>query len=430
MFVRGLLVTLSILLTLGYVATSRASTHANSPANSIEHLEPIPLTTFPVVVTVLKSANVRAGPGTEYAIISAARPGQRLNVLGCNIDCSWYLLAEDCWIAAFLAEPEQPVTTVPAFPTVAIPGNAPVPTIVVGVPITVGGTATPAVRCPQTAGDVVTYAGPATFYPVVDLRPVGECLAIIGRNAAGDWYQLVHGMWIDAGAVLYAPPIEFLPITDQIITATPPPPPTPVIPVAFSAEEQAYIDFMAVQIATYAAAWATLERQLTLAEANPLVMQTDDWLSQTNAAIAVIRLTSEGIHLRVPPPRLQPHHAQMLVAANYYDEAMLFVVEGYLTQDVSRFDVARKCVMLANEAIARGATVLQSIYNAAQYPPTATPVPAPPRPCDPNYTGACVPVYPPAVTCDTLPQNFTRAGSDPHGLDPDSDGIACESPSG
>jgi hypothetical protein len=309
-----------------------------------------------------------------------------------------------------------------------MPGSAPVPTIAVGIPITVGGTATPAVRCPQTAGDVVTYAGPSTAFPVVDARPAGECLAIVGRNAAGDWFQLYRGMWIDAGAVLYADPNEFLPITDQIFTATPPPPPTPVIPVAFSAEEQAYIDFMALQIATYATAWAALDAQLARAEANPLVMQTDDWRAQTDAAIAVIRRTSEAIRVRVPPPRLQPHHAQMLVAADYYDEAMLFVVEGYLTQDVSRFAMARKCVMLANDAIARGATILQSMVNAVQYPATATPVPPPPQACDPNYMGACVPVYPTPVTCDMLPKNFDRAGGDPHGLDPDGDGFACEFP--
>ena len=48
--------------------------------------------------------------------------------------------------------------------------------------------------------------------------------------------------------------------------------------------------------------------------------------------------------------------------------------------------------------------------------------------CDPNYTGACVPPYPPDVDCrDIGVKNFRSIGSDPHRLDADKDGIACES---
>lgn len=58
-------------------------------------------------------------------------------------------------------------------------------------------------------------------------------------------------------------------------------------------------------------------------------------------------------------------------------------------------------------------------------PPTATPKPQPA--CDPNYTGACVPPYPPDVNCPQIPvKNFRSIGSDPHRLDADHDGIACE----
>lgn len=48
--------------------------------------------------------------------------------------------------------------------------------------------------------------------------------------------------------------------------------------------------------------------------------------------------------------------------------------------------------------------------------------------CDPNYTGACVPPYPPDVDCPELTaRRFRSVGSDPHGLDGDHDGVACES---
>ena len=76
--------------------------------------------------------------------------------------------------------------------------------------------------------------------------------------------------------------------------------------------------------------------------------------------------------------------------------------------------------------------------TTAAPPPTAaaptTPAPAPPSSasasakCDPNYTGACVPPYPPDVDCPQIGvKNFRSIGSDPHKLDGDHDGIACES---
>ena len=45
--------------------------------------------------------------------------------------------------------------------------------------------------------------------------------------------------------------------------------------------------------------------------------------------------------------------------------------------------------------------------------------------CDPNYSG-CVPAYPPDVNCPEVEGPVQVTGSDPHGLDRDGDGIACE----
>ena len=50
--------------------------------------------------------------------------------------------------------------------------------------------------------------------------------------------------------------------------------------------------------------------------------------------------------------------------------------------------------------------------------------------CDPGYSGACIPSPPPDLSCDDLRALGVRGevrivGSDPHGLDPDGDGIAC-----
>ena len=50
--------------------------------------------------------------------------------------------------------------------------------------------------------------------------------------------------------------------------------------------------------------------------------------------------------------------------------------------------------------------------------------------CDPGYSGACIPSPPPNLNCDDLRALGIRGevrvvGQDPHGLDPDGDGIAC-----
>lgn len=55
-----------------------------------------------------------------------------------------------------------------------------------------------------------------------------------------------------------------------------------------------------------------------------------------------------------------------------------------------------------------------------------------PRPlagdCDPNYQGACVPRVPYDLDCPDIPAtDFRSVGSDPHGLDREGDGLACES---
>ena len=64
--------------------------------------------------------------------------------------------------------------------------------------------------------------------------------------------------------------------------------------------------------------------------------------------------------------------------------------------------------------------------------PLVPPSPSPPTPgdCDPNYSGGCVPSYPPDVDCAEIRAlgiaPVRVMGSDPHRLDGDSDGYGCE----
>jgi len=71
-------------------------------------------------------------------------------------------------------------------------------------------------------------------------------------------------------------------------------------------------------------------------------------------------------------------------------------------------------------------------YDAPPPEPEPDPEPEPePEPdpgggCEAGYD-PCVPAFPPDVNCDDVNGPITVTGSDPHGLDADNDGVACES---
>lgn len=65
-------------------------------------------------------------------------------------------------------------------------------------------------------------------------------------------------------------------------------------------------------------------------------------------------------------------------------------------------------------------------------PPTAAAPSVQPEPrnapqCDPNYSGACVPIVSYDLDCADIGSSVSVIGSDPHGFDADFDGYGCES---
>jgi uncharacterized protein YraI len=69
--------------------------------------------------TVLQNANLRGGPGTNFALVGRVTQGDTVKVDRCNPDCDWYELSDGSWIAAFLVElaatpapPAEPITVV------------------------------------------------------------------------------------------------------------------------------------------------------------------------------------------------------------------------------------------------------------------------------------------------------------------------------
>lgn len=70
--------------------------------------------------TVLRNANLRAGPGTTYAVTGSAPAGATVEIVGQTPARDWYQLSGGQWIAAFLVRLHTPA----AAPAGAIPAGA------------------------------------------------------------------------------------------------------------------------------------------------------------------------------------------------------------------------------------------------------------------------------------------------------------------
>lgn len=63
---------------------------------------PTPVPSVPPQALVTDAANLRAGPGTTFAIVGSAGAGETLNLAGQSADGEWFQTDSGAWIAAFL----------------------------------------------------------------------------------------------------------------------------------------------------------------------------------------------------------------------------------------------------------------------------------------------------------------------------------------
>ncbi|MCS6828738.1 MAG: SH3 domain-containing protein [Caldilinea sp.] len=90
-----------------------------TPQVNLLQLLPTPTPTpAGVEAVVLDTANLRAGPGTEFERVGSVRAGDTLRLVGRLADGSWYQLENGAWIAAFLVE-----APVAELPVVAVDGE-------------------------------------------------------------------------------------------------------------------------------------------------------------------------------------------------------------------------------------------------------------------------------------------------------------------
>ena len=139
-------------------------------------------TSPPFTGTVIDNANLRAGSGTSFDRTGSVQAGQTVEVVACNVTCSWYKLDNGSWIFAKLVQVQS--TT----PTSAESGAT-----------------APASTNKATAAEAANLrSGPGTSYARVGGVTAGQTLDVTGRSDAGDWYQLADGTWIAAFLVTTA----------------------------------------------------------------------------------------------------------------------------------------------------------------------------------------------------------------------------------
>jgi N-acetylmuramoyl-L-alanine amidase len=161
--------------------------------------------------TVNRDANLRVGPGINYAIVGKATAGQAVTIIGRNSAGSWYELDGGQWIAASLVNTgDNPLAATPTVTMLALQ------------PLIQATLLAQAITDATAQRDANLRAGPGTNYAVIGRVRKGQPLEITGKNTDGSWLQLANKAWIATFLVhqpSIAPPLTAFSKT----TATPTP---------------------------------------------------------------------------------------------------------------------------------------------------------------------------------------------------------------
>jgi uncharacterized protein YraI len=302
------------------------ATEAITPtAQTTPTVEAVPAVSgVPLIATsVIENANLRAGPGTNFAIVGQAAAGQEVQVAAVSEDGGWYLLGNGAWIASFLvAAPEAPVPVVNDQILQAVTGQtAPAPTGVVTPTVTV---------------DANLRAGPGTEFDVIGGTITGQAINIVGRNADGTWFRLDNGGWVFAALVANPPPLESVPVLNPdgtpaaapqppglgslLPTPTPTPTPTPQ-PQPQNEALETYFTAAIELIRQFDLVQSSLDGLLREVNTNNALLGDANWTTRMNAALALLRRTSASVGELAVPADAQTIHSQLEAAALSYTQA-------------------------------------------------------------------------------------------------------------
>jgi uncharacterized protein YraI len=185
-------------------------------------IAPLPEPDQPTAYVTTALLNLRAGPGTGYAIVGQATSGSALPLTGraAGAEDWWQVDAGGgiAWVNAALVRAAGPLDTVPAVaaPAVAAPETAASATVADSGNATSAATAAGSIVV-VTADAVNLRAGPGTGHTLVGMAVAGVMLPVRGRTADAAWWQVdtaVGPAWVFGELVHASADASSAPIVD------------------------------------------------------------------------------------------------------------------------------------------------------------------------------------------------------------------------
>ncbi len=329
---------------------------------------------------ITDNANLRSGPGTNFAVVGQARTNDLLQVAAVSTDGAWYLLATNQWIAVFLVtELTASVPTVTDEILAAVQGTTEA----------AGGeaapTATPApppvAPKPTVTVDANLRSGPGTTFETIGGTVTGQEITIVGRNADSSWLRLDNGGWVFAALVANLPDLNTVPVVNPDGTPAEPsaaapaaetpaaglgtllPTPTP-LPAAGNTELASYIDAALGLVSQFDVVQTSIDSLLAEANNNGALVGDSSWRTRANAALTLLRRTAASVGELAVPASAQTLHAQLESAALAYAAAADSLASAV---QAGSLELLRTADTQFGEAIS-GLTGVEQTLIAAQIP--------------------------------------------------------------
>lgn len=332
--------------------------------------------------TTNDNANLRAGPGTTFAIVGQAPAGQAVQIAAISEDGGWYLLGSGAWIANFLVV-EQPanVPVVNEQIQQAIQGDTATP-----VEATPEAPAATAVLTPTVTVDANLRSGPGTEFDAIGGTITGQAINIVGRNADGTWFRLDNGGWVFATLVANAPALDSIPVVNNdgtpVETPAEPPAaapapaiggllPTPTPQPANQAETQpetqtpvaneeldAYLAEALDLVGQFDVVLNSIDGLLAEANTNNALLTQSAWTTRVNAALTLLRRTSASVGELSVPTGAEAIQSQLEAAAISYAQAATALTSAVQAGSLTQLTEADALISAATASLTAAETAI------------------------------------------------------------------------
>ncbi len=322
------------------------------------------------------TANLRAGPGTNFAVLGQVGPGQTVQIAAVSEDGGWYLLAGNNWIASTLVT-EQPANAPVvndqilqalqgATPTEATPTEAATPEAP-AAPTTV--------ITPTVTTDANLRAGPGTEFAILGGTTTGQEINIVGRNADGTWFRLDNGGWVFGALVANPPALESVPVVnndgtpvESVATPTPVtglggllPTPTPVAPSAPATQSAELTDYLTAArelVGQFDLVLNNVDALLAEVKNNNALITDAAWTTRMNAALRLLSQTSASVGELTVPAAAAAVHQQLEDAAISYAEAAASLTQAVQAGNVAQLAEADALISAATASLTAAETAI------------------------------------------------------------------------